>query len=1379
MNNKWKKIFLASTLCITLYNTLPSAFYYSRQLDKPLSKQESKKMLSSWNETLAQHNKDIYEWLVSFTHALKLDHVSISAVTHSQRCLKIEFKNQKDSETFEKYFAKAIEHLPYKEYQLELCSKKNNSIFLTKKFPASSVGFNQFTYSDSLASQTNQDNLKKFAEDRLKNILQVLNRYDAIEALLSDFENQTDKTTLQKGDHLALLFQDISHNPQLSQRFIDFSLKNNSRWIIEFTKNSNQLSANTSDTLNSILTSIKSAQKNQSNFSHPLFKSFSIDLKQGLIRIQLHDDVAEAKQEGVLKALLQNTFCHLKIFFTEELLLNNSELTLQLIDKPQHPFIAADIAPLIDEFKQDVLSILEACFFPETLELNKTNYPLCLSDHFSQLSPIDQEACLVVHSTKDKSAVEFSKLNSASIYVIAKNLDKLIKDSDNSSSMQKDLKKLNTLLASLGFQQIPSNTLGSEFSQDIVFENKTPLKGLFELINEDLTSISSTLAIKSLPILRDYISESTTRDLKKQEALVTWDESYKSSINHLKGLSPFSVAKPTKSPLWNNLKLNVKHFLQGNEKRALKFGLDLSGGKNILIQLEDKNGRKISNPEDIKLGIDELYARVNKLGVSEVSIRQEGDYISLDFPGSQNLSAKDLVDASTMFFHVVNEEFSTYNPETGIYVEQFLKKVWQEAQSTRSTDQKSLQKIALKLLNDKSATFIAGSKLKEKGLLFADPEKDYSSSQLDSSLSKIVKIKISSEDKTAIAPLMIVFNNYALEGSALRDIQTSYDPSKGNFLNFSVARTTNNDVNPSSPQENLSNWTSYFTKNKNKLSYKPSHGWRMAVILNSEIVSAPVLESALKDSASITGSFSQRDLLKLKSDLQAGSLSFQPKVILEQNVAPELGAKDKHSGFVSMGISVVLVTLLMISYYRFHGIVAICALLINLAMLFAAANFFGITLSLASIAGIVLTLGMAVDANVLVFERMKEEFSKSLQLKDAVVKGYQKAFTAIIDSNLTTMIAAGVLLSFDSGPIKGFALTLLIGLVTSVMTALFMTKFFYFSWMEKTKTEILKFSNWFKFSNINFLKYAKIAAISTAAICVIGAASFNKKASDLIGMDFKGGYGFDIQLEKVSQEVSSKDVLAECFVKAGLKKAHVHVRQMDNQEHLRVFIDPAIEHIKAKNQPWSQFLEKATSLSSIKLTKECLSTIDDKVSSISGQLSETMKNQAILGLVIALGAIFVYVLIRFEWPYALAATLSLIHDVAITLSFTALLCFFNIDVHLDMSSLAAILTIIGYSLNDTIIVFDRIREEVKNDQASSFRSIVLKSLNTTLSRTILTSATTLIVLIPMIFIGHGTLFNFSLVMTIGVVFGTLSTLYVACPLLLYFYKRQPSKQIDI
>lgn len=1014
--------------------------------------------------------------------------------------------------------------------------------------------------------------------------------------------------------------------------------------------------------------------------------------------------------------------------------------------------------------EKTIKHILKDFFRPSSEDLKSNNYPIVSEEEYKNLSLVEKESCMIL-STPSNNPADFC------FKITLKNFERLSKEFEKSQfvdqkNFRQDAKSLFNLLTSLNFRQISDYS-----SQDLIFELKNFAEPIFKILDEKEVLFKNSFAIlpsKSYSEFNRYLNQ---LDDKFQTDLVLWQDSYNDYSLRFAQKNLNFIVPPKKNLVFSNFLLTAKKFLRGDNKNTIKFGLDLSGGKNVLIELLDHSGKKITAQEDIKQSINELYERVNKLGISDVAIRQEGDFISLDFPGSQNLSASELVSGSSMQFHVVNEEFSLLNPKHATQVEQFLKEVWDKVKYSKKQDPQTIQKIAYNLFNqNQSAACIY---LKENGLNLANPDTDHPSTDFNKHLSKVAFLKTNKPLSDTKVPLMIVFNNFALEGVALKNISISYDPAKGNFLNFAVSSDLKRNNSSINPQESFYKWTSAFSKKGLKKEDRSflSNGARMAVILNGEIVNAPFLESGLKDSASITGSFTQKELLKLKNDLQAGSLSFQPKIIMENNIAPELGLKDKMLGLTSMFISLILVSCLMIYYYRFSGIVATIALLINLLMLLGACVYFNTTLSLASIAGIVLTLGMAVDANILVFERVREELTKNSSLKKALFVGYQKAFTAIIDSNLTTMIAAVVLLSFNSGPVKGFALTLLVGLVTSVFTALFMTKTYFLTWAQKTKLETLKFSSWITNANFNFMAHAKKAIIISICTIICGLFVLSSNKSEFFGMDFKGGFSIDLSLESLDKQALTPTSITQAFMQQGIKASQIAVRSQENNT-FKVFFDKDVEELKPKNQSWDQLIQSSLKQKNIAVKGPHASDLDNLMTKVSGQLSDAMRNQALIGLSIALFAIFIYIVIRFEWAYALAATIGLVHDVLFSCALMFILASFKVPVIFDMTAIAAILTIIGYSLNDTIIVFDRVREERKQNLNKPIYEIIQQSLNTTLSRTLLTSLTTLIVLVPMVILGNGALFNFSCIMTIGVIFGTLSTWYLASPLLLKFIKEK-------
>jgi len=568
----------------------------------------------------------------------------------------------------------------------------------------------------------------------------------------------------------------------------------------------------------------------------------------------------------------------------------------------------------------------------------------------------------------------------------------------------------------------------------------------------------------------------------------------------------------------------------------------------------------------------------------------------------------------------------------------------------------------------------------------------------------------------------------------------------------------------------------------------------MAVILNGTVVSAPTLNSALRDSARITGHFSQREINALVSDLKAGSLSFTPYILSEENVSPDLGKEQRTQGIAAACVGVLLVIITMCVCYRFGGVVACIAVLFNLLIIWAVLQNLSAALTLPGIAGIILTIGMAVDANVLVFERIREEFAKHGRLPSAIQAGYRKAFSAIIDSNLTTIIAALILLNFDSGPIKGFALTLIIGIVSSMFTSLFMTRYFFAGWVQNPKNNTLSMAKLFHNTTFNFMNKAKGVIIGSTLVVVVGLFLLVSEKATIFGMDFTGGYALTLDLQEkpnTNYRVAAEKALSN----QGLSPSDFQIRELSRPTQLRLQLSSALEEagrpfyrIDEKKSPENALftyqsyprivwivgaLEKAN----LEISPASLVTLNLNWSEMSGQLSDSMRTQALIGLGLAFIAILLYITFRFEFQYAISATIALVHDVLITLAILAIIHLFYNGMQIDLQVIAALMTIVGYSLNDTIIIFDRIREDIKIYRKLSFQEIANHALNATLNRTIMTSGTTLLVLLALVVLGGKTIFAFSVILAIGVGIGTLSSLYVAAPLLVYFHQRALNKRL--
>ena len=978
------------------------------------------------------------------------------------------------------------------------------------------------------------------------------------------------------------------------------------------------------------------------------------------------------------------------------------------------------------------------------------------------------------------------------------------KESEASASFFEELQKLGSELQALGFTGYPGTTypLADKYANDYIFEAENYYKPIL-LATKEKFSVHGTHRFATLELSnqKQRILATNAIETAEQEELLKWrDEYYASLIDPLQA-AKFEVPAPTKNPLWSNLKLSTRKYFRGDERKILNWGLDLSGGKTVQIELRDQRGKVVTNEDDINQGINELYNRVNKMGLSEVAIRREGNNITLDFPGSQGLSAKELIKASTMSFHIVNEKFSPSNALLKDATMRFLQEVWNEAVVTGKKDVENINIIAWNHLygspidaESVSPRSEAAKILLKNGLTLVSPDQKERSSAFNDVASKIAIMRGDSYQDWhyQMNPLMIVFNNYALEGSDLSNIRAGFDPSEGNFLSFEVKGShTDRDGQKINPTSDLYTWTSVFAKDKvGGTAYEAAtagNGWRMAMILNDEVVNAPHLSQALKNSGRITGHFTQREIGRLEADLKAGSLTFTPHILSEKNVSPELGLKERQSGIIATIVALALVIGVMCFYYRFAGVVASIAVLVNLLIMWATLQNLGATITLASIAGIILTMGMAVDANVLIFERIREEFAVSQRIHVAIQAGYKKAFAAILDSNITTVIAGLVLLNFDSGPVKGFALTLIIGIVSSMFTALFLTRCFFRKWVQNPEHRSLKMMNIIKASRFDFLKLAKPALAIVSVIALSGGFLLQKEKHTIFGMDFTGGFALTVEAKVEQDNTNYRALVEKALLKAGLSGREFEVRELSPSNHLRIFLAKSLElpghpffnlapsddvlvDYAYQSNPRIVWVVDALSKGDVVLLESSLPKLDASWTSVSGQMSSSMRNNAIIGLGIALLCILFYITLRFEFKYAISATLGLAADVVVTLGLIGILHAIGVPVQIDLNTIAALLTIIGYSLNDTIIVFDRIREDVKYMRRSSLTEIINHSLNITLSRTTMTSLTTLVVLIALIAFGGETIFGFSLVMAIGVVVGTLSTFFIASFLLLVFQK---------
>ena len=546
-------------------------------------------------------------------------------------------------------------------------------------------------------------------------------------------------------------------------------------------------------------------------------------------------------------------------------------------------------------------------------------------------------------------------------------------------------------------------------------------------------------------------------------------------------------------------------------------------------------------------------------------------------------------------------------------------------------------------------------------------------------------------------------------------------------------------------------------------------GKSVAIVLDDYVYSFPTVQSEISGGRSqITGNFTINEANDLSNILKSGKLPAPARIIEEAIVGPSLGQEAIDSGLRSFIIALSIVLLYMMFYYSFAGLVSNIALLANLFFVFGVLSSLGAVLTLPGIAGIVLTIGMSVDANVLIYERIREELLNGKGLKLAVSDGYKNAYSSIIDANVTTLLTGIILYIFGSGPIKGFATTLVIGILTSLFSAIFLTRLI-FQWRLEKKG-VASFDNSitrgaFKNTAIDFIGKRKVFYGVSALIILIGIGSLATKKLNY-GVDFKGGRTFVIRFDEPVDNDAVRNSLADYFVDESGLKMFPEVKTFGDNNQVKITTKYLID-------------SKELSADAIVSGK-----LDDGLASIGAYevmssqkvgptIADDIKVSALWSIMFSLLVIFLYILLRFrKWQFSLGAVAAVFHDVLIVLSIFSL--FYGVlpfSLEIDQAFIAALLTIIGYSLNDTVVVFDRIREHMNLYKKKEFNSLVNNALNSTLSRTVNTSLTTFFVLLVIFLFGGEVIRGFMFALMVGVIVGTYSSLFVASPIMVDTIKK--------
>src|SRR6266498_3299947 len=537
-------------------------------------------------------------------------------------------------------------------------------------------------------------------------------------------------------------------------------------------------------------------------------------------------------------------------------------------------------------------------------------------------------------------------------------------------------------------------------------------------------------------------------------------------------------------------------------------------------------------------------------------------------------------------------------------------------------------------------------------------------------------------------------------------------------------------------------------------------GHFLAIVLDGELRSAPrISEAILGGSCEVSGGFSPEEAFELQNVL-LNPLEAPVMIQEERDVDPSLGKDSITSGIKAALIGTVAVVVFMLVYYMMAGLIANAALMLNIIILLGVMCSIGTTLTLPGIAGVVLTIGMAVDANVLIYERIREELAAGKSLRGALNAGYGKAFGTIFDSNLTTLIASVILIFMGTGPVKGFGVTLTIGVTVSMFTALVVTRLVFDFLLAKNLFTRLNMLHIIRGATFDFMKLAKPAFAASWLLIIVGIGYGIHRGRDVLGVEFAGG---DNMTFAFKQKVDV-DKLRAAINKLNVGEAMIQYQKdlATGKENLRITTRVVDE---SKSSDTSRRVEEA-------LQKEFKEAAFSKlgVDRVGAVIGREIQRTAIVSSLLAMFGILVYVAFRYEFSFAVGAVIAILHDVLMTMGW-----FFLTGREMSAPMVAAILTIIGFSINDTIVIFDRIREDLKLGVRGTFKELMNHALNQTLSRTIITSGTVFLATLSLYVFGGGVINDFAFTFLVGILTGTYSSIYIASALVLWWHKGERPK----
>lgn len=846
-------------------------------------------------------------------------------------------------------------------------------------------------------------------------------------------------------------------------------------------------------------------------------------------------------------------------------------------------------------------------------------------------------------------------------------------------------------------------------------------------------------------------------------------------------------------------KENYRKEQPKNVAQAVNFGLDLAGGTHIVLELETDGleEAKIKDAQEQTLEI--IRNRVDKFGVSEPVIAASGiNRIVVDLAGVPAEEARGIVgNTAKLEFKMLSEveQFSNVFPRIQQFVDNKVasaKGLDSEVDSANAKDPSTniIDESAADILNESSVEDLAAGKTTD-----AQSANEVTPTEVSAAVAALPKVYQPFVSKPFAehfipqgATIAVLKDDFAAIKALFEDpaIQNLVPPSMSLAWGYGWEKIEGQGdaklLYPVKARKEMGG--KYVTDAKHMRSAdgiivdltlggigpkrfytitKNNVGKRMAIVLDGQVVSAPNINGAISGGrASITGMATMQEAKQLAVVLKAGALPVKSNIVELREVGASLGAENVNSGLFAGAVGLALVIAFMVVYYMGAGINAVFALLVNMVMIGAIMSMFHATLTLPGIAGIILTIGMAVDANVIIFERIREELRAGKSSRMAINNGYGKAFTSIIDANVTTFLTAFILFQIGSGPIKGFGLTLMIGIAASLFTALYLTRFLFDIFAKDSDTNKMSIGSGLSFfNNPNFAIISKAKAFGGfSAVLVIVSLGLVLGKGLNYSIDFTGGNIITIDAEGDVNPQQVEQVLKSSGLSIGSVKPISSAT--GDMQHIMI-------SIASEEGSDAKIDTRAEVLSSLEKSGIKAKVISEDL--VGPSIGKDLKNDALMAVFWSLLIILVYIRLRFGkngFGFGLGSIVALAHDVIITLGIFAALGF-----QVDAAIIAAVLTIVGYSLNDTIVVFDRIRENTELMGTESYATKVNASVNQSFSRTFITSLTTLMVVVILAIFGGIAIKEFAIAMTIGVVVGTYSSVFVASPFVVWWSSRRP------